>query len=53
MGKILCLGVEAVVSCTIGAALGGAIRPRTPVGVVCTAIGTYYEIGRASCRERV
>ena len=41
MGKILCLGVEAVVSCTIGAALGGAIRPRTPVGVVCTAIGTF------------
>lgn len=41
MGKILCLGVEAVVSCTIGAALGGAIRPRTPVGAVCTAIGTF------------
>jgi hypothetical protein len=41
MGKILCLGVEAVVSCTIGAAIGGAIRPRTPVGVVCTAIGTF------------
>ena len=41
MGKILCLGVEAVVSCTIGAALGGAIRPRTPVGLVCTAIGTF------------
>lgn len=41
MGKILCLGIEAVVSCTIGAAIGGAIRPRTPVGVVCTAIGTF------------
>lgn len=41
MGKILCLGVEAVVSCTICAAIGGAIRPRTPVGAVCTAVGTF------------
>lgn len=41
MGKILCLGVEAVVSCAIGAAIGGAIRPQTPVGTVCTAVGTF------------
>lgn len=40
MGKILCLGVEAIVSITIAAAIRGAIRPVTPVGAVCTAIGT-------------
>ena len=41
MGNILCLGVEVVVSCTVGAALGRVIRPRTPVGVVCASVGTF------------
>lgn len=40
MGNILCLGIETVASVTIGAAIGGAIAPRTVVGAVCTAIGT-------------